>query len=844
MTGFKRYFPSEPPRSVLRAIEGVSLIERPPAAIPDGVGTGVVCLVGEFEDGPFDAPTEVRKKIDLLTTFGGFGFTKDGKPYQHPVARQSGGSEYWNGNGYLALRGKKFNRLIITRVNTSAGKVKFRRLATLTATERGPHDLEPSDTIDLLRDGASVVASVEAAAGTLQASGGSYPTGFNGGEYILVQDEFGNIRKVTFADGDESIGQVITAINAQLAYTAASNNAGQILLTSRVRGSTGYIAITGGSAAALTALGFTTTNTAEVDRVTVNVAANGVYTFTVAVWYQGQIKTYTGTFTRAAAETVAQIRTELISNFETTNPDAPVTLSLGGAGQIDITSNVAGVGITSTVTSTPNPGDFTASNVTPNSTSFGLGTGNVRDVDRVSDAELVSLIDALSGISAVLLPSGYIRISNTATPESGTLAIDGTGGAVAVSLGFEEDQESSAGEGAEVTIPAGTLIEDTAGGLWLTLQSYDTDTGGGPFELDVRPATDDDTTPSTAGSTATTIVDILDDGFAVTNDSTLERMSPADFDTAYRRAIEATAKAEGVNLEINIIVAARTSAAIIQSLIGNVETTREEEFNLRVAIYSPPIGTSLDDLLTSTTIGVRAANNRSTIFCRGPGVLVPIPEIESLGAEGGTGFSDDGVIEQHFDVWYASIRSILPPEENAGQDLSRTIYGALPILGLEKQFNSKYGGVALASTDYIALKAAGVGAPKMGKTGCEVMSDVTCLPEASDPERSQAQYRFMFDYIGDSCRDLAAPFVKTLVKPANSIGALTNIQGFLAGLKSEGDPDAARILDAQVADETLDDNAAKGDRDLQVDVKLLQTNKYFNIGLTVGTSVTINNANA
>lgn len=843
MTGFKRYFPSEPSRAALRAIEGVSLIERPPAAIPDGIGTGVVCVVGEFEDGPFDAPTEVRKKIDLLTTFGGFGFVKQGKPYQHPVARRSGGNELWNGNGYLALRGKKFSRLIVTRVNTSAGKVKFRRLATLTSSVRGPHNLEPADTFNIERDGNPLTATVNATAGTIQASGGSYPSGFTGGEYLLVKDEFGTIRKVTFTAADQTENQVIAAINAQLAYTAASDNGGQIKLTSRVRGSTGRIEITGASASALTALGFTLTNTAEVDELTIVNNSAGVYTFTVAVWYLGVITTFTGTYTAGGGDSKTVIRNGLISNFNTTNPLAPVTLSTQATDKLRVTSNVAGVGIVTSATAMPAPGDLTSSNITPNSTSFGLGTGNVADVDRVSDTELVALIGALSGVDAVLLTTGFIRITNTATPESGTLEI--TGGAVATALGFEVGDSSSAGAGAVVTIPAGTLIQDDADGLWATLQSYETDTTGGPFEIDVRPAVDDDSTPTATSGTATTLVDILDDGFAVTNDANLVRISPAGLDAAYRRAIESTAKnSESVVREINIIVAARTSAAITQSLISNVEQTRGEEFNLRVAVYSPPIGTSIDDILTSTTIGVKAANNRSTIFFRGPGVLVPIPEIADLGAAGGTGFNDDGLIEQHFDVWYASIRSILPPEENAGQDLSRTVYGALPIVGLEKLYNSKYGGMALASADYMAFLAAGVGAPKMGKNGCELQSDVTCLPVSSDPERSEAQYRFMFDYIGDSCRDLAAPYVKTLVKPANSDGVLNNLQGFLAGLKSEGDPDSARIRDFQVADETLAENASKGDRDIQVDVQLLQTQKFINIGLTVGTSVTINNANA
>lgn len=843
MTGFKRYFSGEPSRAALRAIEGVSLIERPPTAIPDGVGTGVVCLVGEFEDGPFAAPTEVRKKTDLLNTFGGFGFVKSGKPYQHPVARQSGGSELWNGNGYLALRGKKFSRLIISRVNTSAGKVKFRRLATLTSSVRGPHDLEPADTFEIERDGSPLTATVDATAGQSQAVGGTFPTTFVGGEYMLIEDEFGNVRKVTFAATDQSNTQVVAAINAQLAYTAASLNGGQILLTSRVRGSSGYINITGGTASAITQLGFTTTNTAQVDEYTIVNNVAGTYTFTIDVLYQGVITTYTGTYTAGGGDSKTQIRDGLIANFEASNPNAPITLATSAADKFTATSDVAGVPFTSAITAEPNPGDFTFTTTVPNSASFGLGTGNVADVDRVSDTELVALIDALSGIDAVLLATGYIRITNTTTPETGTLEI--TGGAVATSLGFEVGDSSSAGVGAIVVIPAGTLIQDDAEGLWLTLQSYTTDTTGGPFEVDVRPAVDDDTTPSASGGTATTLVDLLDDGFAVTNDAALQRISPAGLDAAYRAAIEATAKnSESVVREINIIVAARTSASIIQSLISNVEETRAEEFNLRVAIYSPPIGTSINDILTSTSIGVKAANNRSTIFFRGPGVLVPIPEIETLGAEGGTGFSDTGLIEQHFDVWYASIRSILPPEENAGQDLSRTVYGALPIVGLEELYNSKYGGTALASGDYKAFLAAGVGAPKMGKNGCELQSDVTCLPVSSDPERSEAQYRFMFDYIGDTCCELVLPYVKTLVKPASSGGVITNITGFLESLKSEGDPDAARIADFAVTDETLPENGNKGDRDIQVDVKLLQTQKFINIGLTVGTSVTINNANA
>ena len=310
MTGISRYFAGEPLRSVLGAIEGVNLIEISPQNIEQGAGTGIVCVVGECEDGPYNTPTIIRSSSDFIRTFGGFGFTHDGIPYQSPVARRSGGSELWNGNLYLGLYGNVFAGLVIVRVKTAAGSVRFRRFASLTATKRGPYDLEPGDTAAFEVDGAGVTATINATAATMLGVGGVYPSTFTGVEKILVKDEFGNIRPVSFAATDQANTEVRDAINKQLGYTAASIQGGQLQFVSRIRGAKGYFEIAGGTASAITQLGFTTTVTAEVDKVTIVVAAAGVYTFTVDVLYNGVITTYTGTFTRTV-ETIAQIRTAL-----------------------------------------------------------------------------------------------------------------------------------------------------------------------------------------------------------------------------------------------------------------------------------------------------------------------------------------------------------------------------------------------------------------------------------------------------------------------------------------------------------------------------------------------------
>ena len=177
-----RYFSAEPTASTLTAIEGINIIEIVPPQVSTGAGAGTVCMIGEFEDGLYDTPTEVFGPTDLAAQFGGFGHVHDGKPYSNPIAQRSGGDEYWNGNGYLYCTRRPFTRLILVRAKVTAGQVRFRRLACLTAPNKGPFDLEPGDTADFELDGAPIQGTIAATAGSILGSGGTYPTGFVGGE--------------------------------------------------------------------------------------------------------------------------------------------------------------------------------------------------------------------------------------------------------------------------------------------------------------------------------------------------------------------------------------------------------------------------------------------------------------------------------------------------------------------------------------------------------------------------------------------------------------------------------------------------------------------------------------
>lgn len=834
MTGFTRYFAAEPSRAALSAIEGVNLIEISPQNIEQGAGTGVCCVVGEAEDGPYNTPIEIRSGEELVRTFGELGFIHDGKPGQNPVARRSGGSELWNGNLYMALAGLSFTRLIVVRVKTAAGQVRFQRLASMTATKRGPHNLEPGDTAEFEVDGSGVTATIDAVAGTIQAAGGTFPTEFTGVEKMIIRDEFGNDRPVKFAATDQAIADVINAINKQLGYTAATNVGDQIKLTSRIRGTKGFIQVVSASPDVLTTLGFSSVDTAEVDKVTVVVASAGTYTFTVTVYYQGVLKTYTGTFT-AAAENQAAIRAELVSNFNTTNPLAPVTLSLGGAGVINITSNVPGTGILTAITATPNGGDFTTANVTPNATTYGKGTGNVKNVDGVLDSELSAIFDALGGLGSRMLVTGFLRVWNTTTPETGLLKF--VSGAVGLALGFVAGTEVSAGTGAIVILPSGTRVLDDAGFTWLTCQTYETDATGGPFNIDVRPALDDDSTPTAGIGEVNEIVDVLPDEFVVSNTAALTRLSPSGFDAAYRLALDATIDPSSVAREITIITTARGSESIDASIVANVPEANKEEHALRVGILSAPLGFSVEQRISDTAQGVPVCGKGRDYIFMSPGHLASIPRVAEVGLGGGLGFTADGTVQRRSNVLYTSIRSRLPPEENAGQDLTRTVVGRINVVvGLEHAFNSAKGGTPLKSTHYIAMKAAGICTIKIDPdAGVCIQSDVTTKPESLNADESNANHRFMWNFIANSEARIAKPYLKTLKKPEVRGGLVDAIRGFLEDLKSEGNPAQARILAYTCDDVSSAPWQGLGHTDVAISVQLLPTSKYINLRFTLTT---------
>lgn len=117
MPGFVRRFGYIPDNATIMQIEGVVIVDLPPPGNIAGVGTGVVCVVGEFSNMQYAVtvsstgsittnprPVEVYSSSDMLGKVGGWD----------ELLGQFGTDM---GNGFVEIRNKLFSRLVIAPVD-------------------------------------------------------------------------------------------------------------------------------------------------------------------------------------------------------------------------------------------------------------------------------------------------------------------------------------------------------------------------------------------------------------------------------------------------------------------------------------------------------------------------------------------------------------------------------------------------------------------------------------------------------------------------------------------------------------------------------------------------------
>lgn len=691
MAGFIRRFTSQPSIETLSEIEAIDIVDLPPQSPTTGIGTGTLLCVGEYEDGPFavggDAtyfsnadknkgPREVFGSEDMVTRFGGFGFTYGTTRYQNPCARRHL-FELWNGNGFLKLKFCKPKRLVLARVDTSVGEVAFSARAFILGAD-GPFALAVGQTLSITTDTGGPAASTAVAATAASHTGGVFvASGFVGGEQIDVTVDQNPTVRVTFTSADSTPAQVAARINLALGYTAATVGGG-----------------------ALTVVG----------------------------------------------------------------------LQLGTGGRL-VLANVAGTPLTSI--------GLTAATY--------AGTGNVSNVARVTPAEVAAIVNGTAGLTAINAKAGVDgsgRLVLYRQSGAGTILV--AAGAMATAVGLATIGVAvSAGVHGGGTIAAGTRVRTVGGAEWVTMQTLTIPAGtaaaplAGPFNVKVRPATDNGSGLTTALNTVVVLADQPSFTFCeVTNPAALSAAkTEPQMDVAYEAAFDRTINMLDAALrETTFSIAARRSDAVARKGRENAIDASARGMFGRKFIYGGALGMTQAQALADV-----ALYRHERLFYTWPGWRVRVPEIAELGVAGGEGFSEDGIITVRGDSPLATIDCRLNPEENPGQDT-----GLIDSFFDVEQLNSP-----LDMDAYISLKANGICAPRVDPyVGSIYQSGVTS--DLTAGLTTQAR-RKMADFIQDTLARALLPFSKKLATPGRRDAIRAIIDSFLNELLNPDNPDSARI---------------------------------------------------
>lgn len=753
---FKLVYPTMPTDAELDEIEQVALVDEVPPATPLGTGSLSVLFIGETEKGVF-TPQRVSGVTDYANKYGGLGWTTSAGKSQGAVARRSCGTRTWEGNLYIARNRKRFGGLVICRVDGSAGSVQFRRLAAIKGG-KGPFAVASGTTVTFQRNGVTnVTGTFTGVAARIVGAAGTFPTLFVGGETLELEIDDQGPRVVTMTAEEQSLAQVILRINNVLALDVASDVGGELALDSVIKGTDGYIKIIGGTAVAT--LGHVSAPVQDVWTYTMVNAQVGDYTLRVTRYLDGVLTTYDVEHT-SATTTESVLGDGLFAAAQALEiPGATWTQPAATTLRITADANVL---FTATVQLEVSAGDITVAHLPVGRITEAQGTGNVPNIDFIEAADAAAVFGALANLDSYVDSQGFLWVAESATPATGKL--QATDGAYAT-FGFD-DTLSDAANGDEVTLPAGIRLRDDLNQLWVTMEDVDTTTEGGPFSVRVRPWDDIDTALPAAANTITEVVDEMPGYWNVTNAAEVKRLSAAQMDVRYEQAMAATLDLNSDAADCRIIVSARHTAYINKALKANAIEATKAGLDARIAIVSPPTGTTKETALSVVAeLGVAKMRSDRAIYAF-PGVRVAIAEIRAVGAGGGIGFTDEGVIEQPADSWMAFVRSKIRPEQSAGMNLRKTSVGELQIESLETAFEALLGGTGLTIEDYKQFKANGIAALRLVKAlGYVFQSDITSVLRAVEKEKAPAYRRFMTDNIIDDLYDIGVVFKDDVNSP-------------------------------------------------------------------------------
>jgi hypothetical protein len=431
------------------------------------------------------------------------------------------------------------------------------------------------------------------------------------------------------------------------------------------------------------------------------------------------------------------------------------------------------------------------------------GGGNVANLAAVTPTELAALINiagiiAING-AAMVDPNTNELVIYRSGSSSGTLRVDNVVGTPCTTLVITTGASGvvTGNVGVGFTVPAGTRVRNAGGEEWVTMRTltWPEGTVAAPNvasqDVEIRANNELVAHSAAVGGTVTTEVDLPTTRMVeVTNPSNLTAspLTEAAIDAAYKTALDATLNPRKASAQATELVIARHST--VTNLHGrqNAIDASNEGLYGRHFYARPAIGAT-----SAQAIADVALYRYDRVFYAWPGWRMYVPEIAKVGAAGGVGFSDDGLVNIGGDGPLAYLHSVLNPEENIGQDTGRLTFVSDIDSTVTETMNRAM---------YTALKAAGICAPRIDTEGkpcyqSEVTADLT-------PGRTTQKRRCFADYVQDSGAKILMPYSKKLATDDRRAGAIAAIDGWLKGLKSENDPSRSRIVDYAVTDQSLE----------------------------------------
>lgn len=310
----------------------------------------------------------------------------------------------------------------------------------------------------------------------------------------------------------------------------------------------------------------------------------------------------------------------------------------------------------------------------------------------------------------------------------------------------------------------------------------------------------------------------------------------ATLDARYQNAIDAALNDDDPASSINVMVSSRKSLAIRAKIKSHVGVASERGLT-RTGVNAP----SLTTVALATVVGTPdpgvGANRSDRVDYSWPGCRMSVPEAVGFAiatADGKT--TTDGILDDSFDAWLASILSVLPPERNPGQAGPPVETVMAPVLGFQR------GAPKLAQNDYVALRQAGVAALRFDKVaGPLIQSGITTSLVSGQKNISR---RRMADFIQDSVASRMVQFSKQLLTTQLKDSAEAEVNAFLNELLSPDNPAAQRISGYQVDTKTGNTPAleAAGIFVIIIRVRLLATADFIVLQTEIGEGVVITEA--